>query len=583
MHRKVAILATAAATILALAGCSTGNKADTDKKAAKDDGKELTVTVYDDLANYAGIAKGWYANYIKDKFNIKLKMVSPNVAGGGSTLFDTRTAAGNLGDLIITGTTHTKKLVKAGLLADMTPYADGMTYIKKYKASSDELASIAGKKGLWGLTTGVSSMSPTKPSEGQEPAAAPYIRWDLYKEIGYPKIKTMNDLVPVLKKMQDQARKDTGDKDIWAVSLFKDWDGTNMQNAAQNLSFYGWEINQGTVLSKGNGKAYQSIVASDSQYVKGIKFLNLCKQAGILDPDSSTQTWTQIDTKVRSGKVLFSWWNFLGISGYNTSANTAQGKGFALAPVQDLNVTSNGASPAGGVTMIGIGSKAKNKTRLVKFINWLYSPEGVQVSQAGNIACAGIKGVMWKMQDGQPVLTKLGDKILNDDQNTKMPKKYGGTSFQDGLNPLNFKTVLQYDKDPTTGQAYNYNMWPSVIKASETKLSKDWSKHMDGATSTMDYLEKKNQLEIAAGVAYTAPEDPSVIATQRSTIGQQVTNTTWKMIMAKTDTEYNSLLANMQKTVNGLGYKDVNKYDMKNAKAKNKMRKDVIKEYKADK
>ena len=55
-----------------------------------------------------------------------------------------------------------------------------------------------------GVFLGVlSSQSPTDPSEGNESAAAPYIRWDIYKEIGYPQIEDLDGLLNVLKQMQD--------------------------------------------------------------------------------------------------------------------------------------------------------------------------------------------------------------------------------------------------------------------------------------------------------------------------------------------------------------------------------------------
>ena len=54
------------------------------------------------MANYQGIQSGWFAKIVKDKFNMELNIIAPNVAGGGDTLFQTRSAAGDLGDLILT-------------------------------------------------------------------------------------------------------------------------------------------------------------------------------------------------------------------------------------------------------------------------------------------------------------------------------------------------------------------------------------------------------------------------------------------------------------------------------------------------
>ena len=166
----------------------------------------MTVEVFDSLASSQGLQKsGWFAKIVKDKFNIKLNIIAPNVSGG-DTVFDTRSASGNLGDLVIVGTGNGRlnKLVKAKLIEDMTPYYSSMKNVKKYDSAVKSIAKQAGKDGVWGVPQGVSSQSPTDPSEGNESAAAPYIRWDIYKEIGYPQIKDLDGLLNVLKQMQDR-------------------------------------------------------------------------------------------------------------------------------------------------------------------------------------------------------------------------------------------------------------------------------------------------------------------------------------------------------------------------------------------
>ena len=75
-------LCTAMAVSL-LAGCGGDNKsADTGSKDGNYD-EFITVDVYDEFANYQGIQSGWFAKIIKDKFNMELNIIAPNVAGGG--------------------------------------------------------------------------------------------------------------------------------------------------------------------------------------------------------------------------------------------------------------------------------------------------------------------------------------------------------------------------------------------------------------------------------------------------------------------------------------------------------------------
>lgn len=577
--KKLAFVVTAFAAIaLALSGCGSNSK-ETSSKEEKDDGKLMTIDVYDDLANYQGKAKGWFAKIVKDKFNIEMNMIAPNVAGGGSTLYDTRTAAGNLGDIIITGSENgrAKKLVKANLLTDMTPYMKGMKYIKKYSGATDALTKLVGKDGIWGVPGSVSSESPTSPSEGTEPTFGPYLRWEYYKELGYPEIDTLEDLIPVLKDMQALARKENPGKKIYALSLFKDWDGNMMNNAKQPTCYYGYD-ELGFVLAKADGKDYQGITDSDGEYVRVLRFFNKAKQAGLVDPESSTQNYDTMYSKFQNGLALFSFWPWLGQAAYNTNEHKSQGKGFMVAPIKDMKVFSYGNTTNGTHTFIGIGSKAKNKQRLVKFINWLYSPEGVLAAGAQTGGTSGPEGLTWEMKDDEPVLTDFGKKVFLEG-GAQVPKKWGSGDYTDGVSPLNYPAVSPNDTNPENGFSYSYTLWPSVLKLERSALDEDWSKHMGGATTTMEYLQKNDKLLVAPGASYVTPEEDSEISSLRGQVKTQIVNESWKMTMADSDAKFNSILADMQKNVDGLGYKKVLKVDMKNAKDQNKARVKIKKQY----
>lgn len=579
MKKKVALFATFAAVALALVGC--GSKSSTSStKVEKDDGKLMKITVYDELANYQGTAKGWFARMVKDKFNIEMNIIAPNVAGGGSTLFDTRSAAGNLGDIIISGTESGKaaKLVKSGLVTDLTPYMKGMKYIKKYNGATTELSNLVNKKGIWGVPGSVSAESPTSSSEANEPTFGPYIRWDLYKQAGYPKLNTLEDLIPVLKKMQTEARAANPGKKIYALSLFKDWDGNMMNNAKQPTTFYGYD-EMGFVLAKYNGSDYQSITQTSGQYVRALKFFNKLEQAGLVDPESSTQNYDTMYAKYTNGQALFSFWPWLAQAAYNTTANTAAGKGFELAPVSDMKIFSYGNTTNGTHNFIAVGSKAKNKQRLVKFINWLYSPEGVAAAGAQTGGTSGPEGLTWKTDGKQPVLTDFGKKVFLEG-GANVPAKWGTGSYKDGVSPLNYPAVMPNDTNPETGYSYSYTLWPSYLKETSTKLSKDWSSHMDGAKTTMAYLKKNKMLGVAPGASYVQPEETSEISTLRGQLKTEIVNESWKMVFAKNDDAFTTILKKMQTTVKGLDYDKVLKVDMKNAKDQNKARVKIKNEYK---
>src|SRR5690606_13737441 len=81
---------------------------------------EITLDVFSMRSNFSGEQPGWFAKVVKDKFNIKLNIISSNLEGGGDVKFQSMMAGGNLGDLIIFGGTDSKYLdaIEAGMLLD---------------------------------------------------------------------------------------------------------------------------------------------------------------------------------------------------------------------------------------------------------------------------------------------------------------------------------------------------------------------------------------------------------------------------------------------------------------------------------
>ena len=59
----------------------------------------MTIEIYDAAANFHGIQTGWFAKVVKDRFNIELNIIAPQVAG--AAIYQTRAATGNLGDIVI--------------------------------------------------------------------------------------------------------------------------------------------------------------------------------------------------------------------------------------------------------------------------------------------------------------------------------------------------------------------------------------------------------------------------------------------------------------------------------------------------
>lgn len=592
LKKRVASLALCTLMVASmLTGCGDGTTESTKKEDTKVSSEEggsttssydefITVDVFDQLANFQGIQSGWFAKIVKDKFNMELNIIAPNVAGGGDTLFQTRSAAGNLGDLIITGTDNgkLKDLVTAGLLADMTPYMEGKDIVTNYGDAINSMVDMAGQEGMWAIPSEISNQSPEVSTDGLDPLVSPYVRWDSYVAAGSPEIKTLDDFVPVLKAMQEATPESDSGKKTYAISLFKDWDGNMMVGAKNFASLYGYQ-ELGFVMSKADGSDIQDITDENGVYMKALKFLFKANQEGLVDPESTTQNYDILSDKYRDGQVLTSLWSWQGASLYNTQEHKEEGKGFMPAFIEDSSPFSYGCYSEGNAkTVIAIGSQAQDPQRMADFIDWLYSPEGMEIAgQAGG--AAGPEGLTWEMQDGKAVRTEFGSKVLAGEDTTTVPDEWGGGQWKDGISALNYKPLSLVDIDPNNNEPYMSTMWSSVLEQNNTKLDQDWQEWAGGAKTTLEFLESKNALSVAPGTAYVAPEESSDITTLRNQCKEVIVDKSWQMIFASSEDEFNSLYNEMKETVTGLGYADVLAIDMQNAKDEAQSRVDAVEAY----
>ena len=163
----------------------------------------VTLDVYSQLANYSGVQTGWIADILKDKFKVKL-----NIIPDGDGVYETRMEDGNLGDIVVWGNDSDKypTAVKNGLLYDWNEdniLKDYGPYIKKHMhdaiKKNQELTSTitnGAKDTLYGFGHNVATSS-----EDHESFFYTWdVRWDLYKKLGYPEVKNLDDFETLMKK-----------------------------------------------------------------------------------------------------------------------------------------------------------------------------------------------------------------------------------------------------------------------------------------------------------------------------------------------------------------------------------------------
>ena len=353
-----------------------------------------------------------------------------------------------------------------------------------------------------------------------------------------------------------------------------------MNAAKQPCCFYGYD-ESGFVLVKADSSDYQSIIDEDSLYVRVLKWYFDANQMGLVDPDSPTLNFQGLVEKYERGQILYSPWPWVAQQHYNIISNKKTGKGFMMADIEDMQIYSYGCSVNGNYkTIVAVGSQTKDPERMVDFINWLYSPDGIAANGVNSMAdTAGPEGLCWEYGEDGPYLTEFGKKALLEGD-AQVPEEWGGGRWKDGISMLNFMPVTKCEIDDQ-GYYYSFQMWDSLNDARSTPLDRNWKEIMKAET-TLEYLIGNQKIMVSPGCGYSIPPETSEQAAVRKQCRNAIQRYSWEMIFAKDEEEFYSLLREMQTEAISLGYEEMLALDMENAKAKEEARWEAVEQYKND-
>lgn len=509
----------------------------------------VTLDVYSQLANYSGLQTGWIADVLKKKFNVKLNIISD-----GDGVYETRMEDGDLGDIMVWANDSDRypTAVKNGLLYDWNEddlLSDYGKYIKKHMSAAltknQELTSTitdGAKDTLYGFGHNVATSS-----EDHESFFYTWdVRWDLYKQLGYPKVKDLDDFKKLMHDMVEFCPTDDSGNKTYAVSLWPDWDDAMvMYVKATVTAYYGYDELGIGLYDPQTGKLHDAL-EENGPYLEVLKFYNDLYQDGLLDPDSMTQTYDKMIEKVQNGGTMFSIFNYSGSLAYNKKEHTENGKLMYCMKPEKATPIVYGMNPQGGDRIWSIGATTEYPELCMKVINYLCTPEGRLTTEYGP------KGVCWDYdEEGNTYFTELGKKC-NSNKNTKMGGDYKG-SFQDGtLQIVNTTWSIDASNPDSNGETYNSNNWKSNLSKAETDIEQDW-RDKTGCTGINDYMEKGNYV-VSPGTSYTKSEKSDELKTTWSQVTTEITNGSWKAIYADTDAEYDKIVNDMIRKCNKYGY-----------------------------
>ncbi len=552
-------------SVLSLSGCGKKEKDDTNDKANNDTGKvedtdkgtvdegPITLNVYSQLANYSGEQIGWFGQVMLEKFNVKINIISES-----DGVFVTRMESGDLGDIVVFGTDgdQYKQAIANGMLFDwneddlLTNYGP---YIKEHMPKAlEKNMSINPDGKLYGFGHNVA----TSAVDHETFFYHPDIRWDLYKELGYPPINTLEDLVDVLADMKEICPvSDTG-KETYGVSLFNDWDGAMVMFVKSTGALYGYD-EFGVGLYDVEKQEWQGALQEGGMYLRSLKFHNQLFQRNLVDPDSLTQKFDGASEDYQDGVAFFNIFNYMASISYNTDEHISQGKAMYALALGDQKTLTYGLNVFGGNRVWTIGATTQYPELCMEIINWLCTPEGKMTVDHGP------KGVTWDYDENRkPYLTEFGLKVKSDGK-TEYTGKYSGT-HSDGSFQINNSTwAVDADNPETDGETYNHTTWASYNETLTSDIMNDWRAYT-GYTTQDEYLTNRPKA-VAIGSTYSeSPKDDEleIIWEQVTTI---IKDYSWRAIYANSDEEYDAIVAEMIEKANEYGYDQCVEYCLNEA------------------
>lgn len=511
----------------------------------------ITLTVFSELANYSGEQTGWIAQILKEKFNVVLNIV-PSTDG----VYETRMESGNLGDIVVFGGDgeNYTRAIEAGMLYDWNEdnllqeygpyiYENMQAALEKNMKLTE---SVTGESTLYGFGADVAGSS-------EDHASFFYtwdIRWDLYKELGYPEINDMDDLLQLFIDMKEICPTDENGNETYAVSMWPDWDGDMVMYVKSfATSYYGLDENSGLGLYDPDTGILHDTLEENGPYLTALKFFNQMYQNGLVDPNSMTQTYDNMDEKLKASGVFFSVFNYSGSLGYNSDEHIAEGKMMCSLVPTEASPLVYGLSTYGNSRIWTIGASTEYPEKCMEIINWLCTPEGVMTYFYGP------EELCWYYDDdGNTCWTEFGQTAYFNKRNTQMIGDYEGTGdFNSGSLQINNTTwSLDAFNPDSNGERFNYKYWRSYLASSAGDIEDDWREHV-GYTTIEDYMKSTNY-KIAPATTFSLAAREGEFKTTWSAVTDVIVTYSWRAIYAKTDAEYEQIVSEMIAQAKAYGY-----------------------------
>ncbi len=461
-------------------------------------------------------------------------------------------ASGELPDIMYVTYDNMKTMIEGGLILNLEEYLDQMPHIRENESiqtalnytreyRSADIGEVYGIPTLIGLQ-----------EEGEDTGRnAVKVNWKAYYAAGCPEIKSIDDLIPVMKQMLEvMPKSEEDDTQCWGTILNAGSDDQYWGNMQLWYKWFGYEPDSLPYLIETdmiNGEHHSILEENqDSLYYKGLKWYNQCYREGVMDPDSINN-----ERQVQKAKVETS------LACMIPSGTCAGWSGYRPVYIPGMSLyQENWAKPYGTNMYVVVSAKTENVEAALRAVDFL-----ADFDAYFEIWC-GPEGDLWEYgEDGLVYPTEFGISSATEEGVETVFESTGE------------KRVMWLDNFIITRTPSDSYMGPDGPRPArglgewaEIKAINDQSEEAVQWRETFGYENFVEQLKdndayvlrskLDAVVSFCPDPDDTMKLTVDA-IRDVVVEASWKMVYAQSDEEFGKLWDQMMQDCADLGAEDI--------------------------
>lgn len=520
----------------------------------KEVGRNNLVTAFIQQANTSSyIWKGWGAQRLQEDTGLSLELAS--IGTQVEDKLKLYMSSGTIPDIIgFKNLNQAKLYMDAGLLLPLDEKKDLLpaifedsNYEPAIAYSRERLSNDSDKLLLMPVSIGTVA--------GDDYKSMPMLQWTAFKRCGLPQIDTLEDYLDVVEKMLKEKPLSNAGEVMYGFSLYQDDEGISVHTSAlaylYGIDMYSVSPFMETNMNDGS---ISSIFEEESFFKRALHFYFAANQRGLLDADSRNQTYSNLERKINSGRVMLTLNQQMAEdynekqAGYGNSNRLLDG--YASLPAKDMKLFQESERLVGKNIYFAIYKNSDSVEEACKLLNWLYE-EDTQFYLYN-----GPEGVIWEYDaSGRPKVTEEGEAIL---ANHSSQLGEGLGTLAEGTSP--FGELGRARASSTIGgYALHHGYWEKEENAIKWALDEEL---MDfyGTSSLQEYLEKNDMTVKATNAVYMVAAAPASLERVIRELGNIVDTYSWDLIFAPTEADFERLWQEMEQRAYDSGMEQVENY-----------------------